>query len=605
MAWVKQGLVVVGMLAGAAEPAAAGAGVAPLECVDLGGGMRAGQGTFVLDNPTASTRDLGAVTAANCSGYTWTLAPTLSPGASPFDYVVTPPADPTCTLTIPWTAPDESTDVYAVTLTAGACANNVWFEAPTRSVWRDDGVGSNEPFVLHNDGLSDAMVTLDVQAPYTLFKPDPCAIANPCSFMVNAGSTIGVSAVISPVAVQGAGPHSPIQILLDGGFGVDAPVTVRGVLRSTDRWPDPTLAFNLGGGTPLDADVETIVVYSDIPVAQATFDGAAREDFAIGGFDCSPPAGVCVPANPDADYHHGMPLTVTFAPTATGIGQTKLSFATPPGQALAVPLDYAADDATWTLMPLPGTEADPTELTASVCPGTSWRQGFDFVNTGSVPLSMAVTMVSLDPAWSLLAPGAYAEVGLESTAKLDLLPTAAVGPHATQIIWNVTGDPLAVYDVMVNVVTDLAVGPGELTFADALTLDGVTVGTPERLDVAVTACLPGASLIAISVPPGFTTTATPGSLTDGEPLLIDVTFAPTAAGDYTGELALTFTDANDNMLSQRVQLSGHADEQDLPPVDGATPVSYYACATSGGAAGAALPVLLAVGLVRRRRRVRS
>lgn len=614
------GLAVMVVVTAAGREAIAGfavnAAVAPpLVCGPNGDGQLVGSGSITFSNPDPVNDATVTILASACPGY--------SPPADPFTVdasgsvtltydVAVPPATGTCALSASWTsAAAPAGTPLLIDLLPGACAagDAPYVDEPDRKVWVDPAGSAMTQFMLHNPNLVDATYAVTVAAPYHFAMPDSCTGLSSCDVTVNHGAATGLIVVIEPGDHTGVGPQpqAPLVISVDGIARANASVWVRGLAPGAPDLMPGTLYAVLGGETPMGGDHEQWMFYSDQPIVKATFAAPVGEAFTIAGFDCSAPAGKCTPVAA-FDPTVGAPLDITFAPTAAMAGTQELVVEGAAGPGAKAQLPYVAAEASWSIDPAPGTEAAPAKIEASACSADGWQQTFTVGNVGDVPFAMAINASSMDAggAWTFTAPGTLFPVEFESSAVLELAPGLPVGTYTSTVEWAVPQRPIEAHAVSVAIVDDVAVATSAVDFGE------LEVGAAVTRNVSVAACGAGAQITAVDLAPPFALASPtlPVVIPASGTVELVFSYQPTSAGVSEGP-ALVKLMVGGQELIRELTLHGVAEAPPVdPPVDPTADdptISYYNCsADAGAAAGAVWPVLVALGLVRRRRaRLRS
>ncbi|MEZ4366139.1 MAG: hypothetical protein R2939_07605 [Kofleriaceae bacterium] len=256
------------------------------------------------------------------------------------------------------------------------------------------------------------------------------------------------------------------------------------------------------------------------------------------------------------------------------------------------------------------TMATPEAPLASwTCEGEPWSRELTVEATGVVPLyaddEPELTSGADDFSLEFDPPGpsgtdffgepsfGYAiHPGNEASALLTLAPAAAVGSYAAKVTWPWTNRDATVQDLTVDVLP-----AGAHASETAVAFGEVAVGQVAQRTLALKVCSDDAvEVLGMSVPTGFVAGPSTFALTPTGEAPITILFAPMTTGAFAGPLVV-----HTSLGDVTVELSG--DGADGEPGDTGDTSYYDGCLSAGGGGAApALPLVLALGFVARRRR---
>jgi hypothetical protein len=394
------------------------------------------------------------------------------------------------------------------------------------------------------------------------------AQTNLCGSSLAVGTSCTVSVTFTPTA---SGTRSGAITFTDNASSPQL-VSLSGTgSAATLQAASSSLSF--GSITAGTSSSQTLVI-TNSGTASATIQSIATGNTAFTVTGATLPATVASGAS--------LTLTITFAPTTAGSYTGTLAIqSNATNSTLSVALSGTATAATPTLT------LSPTSLTfaAQSLGTTSAAQTITLTNKGTAALAISAIAASGDFAQTNLC-GSSLAVSASCTISVTFTPTAT-GTRSGAITFadNAASSPQSVS------LTGTATAATLQAASSSLSFGSVTAGTSSSQTLVITnSGTAPATIQAISTGnTAFTVTGAtlPATVASGASLTLTITFAPTAAGSYTGTLAIQ-SNATNSTLS--VALSGTA--VTATPTLTLSPTSLTFAAQSLGTTSAAQSITL-------------
>ncbi|MFN7132845.1 MAG: choice-of-anchor D domain-containing protein, partial [Myxococcales bacterium] len=443
------------------------------------------------------------------------------------------------------------------------------------------GTPADRTVTLRNNSGGDVLVNaLSVSgseaSDFTLAAP-------PTPFVITAQSSAAVGVKFTPQAAGGRTATLTVSSSAAGANTLTVALSGTGLAPRLAVTPSPLVFPQAYPGTRSTARLTVSNTGSaTLAISSLTIGGADAASFNSARatpFDLAPGASET--------------LTLEFQPTAVGTRNAVLAIASddPLTPQLNVPLEGQALR--------PPLETSPAALAfgRQLVGGSSAPRKVTLTNGGRSTFAVDAFTVTGSGAAAFEASGLRLPASIAPGATLELqVVFAPKEPGAVEATLSFTTDaPVPAAPVALSgtgVTTLLSVSPGVLDFGN-VRLPGASVKRPVQVENHTGAPLQLAVEIGGASPSAFAASAPPATLADGQSTTVDVTFAPTAPGDFSAELVVRAADGSAPPAT--VRLFGRAVEQpqdapDAGVTDGGTGPEAEITRSGCGCSGASAPV---------------